>query len=33
MLMLLVIAVALAVLGLAFSGMYSLNKDIDQSGL
>ena len=30
-LLFLVIAVAIVVLGLAFAGMYSLNKDIDQA--
>ena len=31
-LLLLVIAVAICVLGLAFTGMYFLNKSVDQSG-
>ena len=31
-LLLLVIAVAIVVLGLAFTGIYLLNKSIDQSG-
>ena len=32
-LILLVIAVALCVLGLAFAGMYFLNKSVDRTGL
>jgi hypothetical protein len=31
-LLLLVIAVAVCVLGLSFTGMYFLNKSVDQSG-
>ncbi len=31
-LLLLVIAVAIVVLSLAFTGMYLLNKDVDQTG-
>ena len=31
-LILLVIVVALVVLGLAFTGMYLLNKDVDRTG-
>jgi hypothetical protein len=31
-LLLLVIAVAVVVLGIAFTGMYLLNKSVDQSG-